>query len=351
MDIDRYIARNEPTWLRLADLTTRARRSMSSLSPPEVEELVQLYQRVSAHLSYVRTYLRDPVLISRLTQLVATANGVLYGKRARTWRAVGRFFALTYPAAVYQCRRQIAIAAAVFFVPALLIGVYLSSNQQALDASGSKKVREHYVHDLFEPYYSDQPAPVFFTQVTTNNIRVSFIAYAFGAVSAGLGAVLLLVMNGAPLGIISAWMISEGDFARFLGFILPHGALELSAIVIAGGAGIALGWTMIVPGDRSRGDAFREVGLRSVTILIGLMTMFLAAGLIEGFITGSGLPTGVRIGIGALLWVAYVGYLVTQGRVANARGITGLLSEPPRDWADEPDRGMKDDLVVPGRLT
>ena len=58
----------------------------------------------------------------------------------------------------------------------------------------------------------------------------------------------------------------------------------------------------------------------------------------------------MRIGIGVLLWLAYVGYLVTQGRIAYARGLTGLLTEPPRDWSDEPDRGMKDALVVPGRL-
>lgn len=351
MDIDRYIARNEPTWQRLDELTGSARRRIGSLEPAEIEELVQLYQRTSAHLSYVRTYLRDPVLISRLTRLVATANGVLYGKRAKTWKAVARFFLLTYPAAVYHCRRAIGIAAAVFFVPALLLGVHLSTSPSALDASGSKKIREHYVHNLFEEYYSDQPAPVFFTQVTTNNIRVSFFAYAFGAVSGGLGAVFMLLMNGAPLGIIGAWMISEGEFGRFLGFIIPHGALELSAIVIAGGAGIKLGWTLVVPGDRARAEAFREEGLRSVTILIGLMTMFLSAGIVEGFITGRGLPVAARVGIGVLLWAGYVLYLVTQGRRATLEGVTGLLSEPPRDWVDEPDRGLRENLVVPGRLT
>lgn len=351
MDIDRYIARNEPTWLRLDELTRQARRRVGSLAPDELEELVQLYQRTSAQLSYVRTYLRDPTLISRLTRLVASANGVLYGKRTKSWRAVGRFFADTFPGAVYYCRRPILVATALFFVPAILLGAWISTNPSALDATAPRKVREHYVQDLFEQYYSDRPAPVFFAQVTTNNIRVGFVAYALGAVSGGLGAVYLLVVNGAPLGIISSWMIAEGDFGRFLGFIIPHGALELTAICIAGGAGLHLGWAMVAPGDRTRADAFREEGLRSVTILIGLMTMFLAAGLIEGFITGRGMPTAVRIGIGVLLWVAYLSYLVAQGRGAAAKGVTGLLTEAPRSWDDEPDRGLRDDLVVPGRLT
>ncbi len=353
MDIDRYIARNEPTWLELDALTRRAHRGIAGLAPAEIEQLVQLYQRTSSHLSYVRTNFAEPALTARLTRLVAAANGVIYGKRAKTWRAVATFFAVTYPAAVYHCRRQVYLAAALFFIPAILLGVWLTHDQHALDASASKKVRQEYVHEQFEPYYSDQPSALFFTEVTTNNIKVSFLAYAFGAVSGGAGAVYLLVMNGLPLGIISAWMISEGDFWRFLGFILPHGALELSAIVIAGAAGIRVGWTAIVPGDRTRSDAFREEGQRSMTIIIGLMTMFLAAGLIEGFITGSGLPTGVRVGFGALLWLCYVVYLVTQGRAAASRGITGLLVEQPRNWQDEPERIVPSSLAieVPGRLT
>lgn len=353
MDIDRYIARNESTWVHLDELTGRARRNMANLEPAEIEELVQLYQRVSAHLSYVRTNFREPALLARLTRLVAAANGVIYGKRAKTWRAVGTFFALTFPGAVYHCRRFIGVAALLFFVPALLLGLWLSNDPAALDRSAPAKVRHEYVHDLFEQYYSDEPAPVFFAGVTTNNIRVSFLVYALGAMSGGVGAMYLLLLNGAPLGIIGSWMIAEGDFTRFLGFILPHGALELSAIIIAGAAGLRIGWTMVVPGDRTRGDAFREEGLRSITIIIGLMTMFLAAGLIEGFITGSGLATSLRVGLGLTMWLVYVGYLVVQGRVASSRGITGLLSELPRSWDDEPDRSLPADalLDVPGRLT
>src|SRR4051794_27230845 len=84
VDIDRYIARNQPGWARLEELTSGARRGIGSLAPDELEELVQLYQRVSSQLSYVRTYYQDPTLTTRLTRIVAAANGVIYGKRART---------------------------------------------------------------------------------------------------------------------------------------------------------------------------------------------------------------------------------------------------------------------------
>lgn len=351
MDIDRYIARNEATWTRLDQLTRTAQKGVGKLSPEELDELVQLYQRTSAHLSYIRTHLREPTLISRLTRLVATANGVIYGKRPKSLATVGRFLSLTYPGAVYHCRRAIAVAAIAFFAPALILGVWLSVDPDALDRSAPLAVRTEYVENQFEQYYSDQPSSVFFVNVTTNNIRVSFLALALGAVSGGIGAIWLLVMNGMPLGIISAWMVSEGDIMRFLGFIIPHGTLELSAIVIAGGAGIRLGWSSLVPGDRTRSDAFRDEGQRTISIIIGLMTMFLLAGLIEGFITGSGLPAGFRAGIGALLGLIYIAFLVTQGRAAASQGITGLLGERPRTWDDEPPR-FSDPIstAVPGRL-
>ena len=329
MDIDGYIARNEPTWQRLAQLTSRARRRVGDLAPDELDELIQLYQRTSAQQSYVRTYFHDGALTNRLTRLVADASGVIYGKRARTSRPIRMFFAVSYPAAVWDSRRFILIGVALVFVPALMMGAWLMHDRRALNASASPAERTTYVHDQFEQYYSNQPHALFFTHVTVNNIGVSFLAFAGGAAFCVFGA-LMLVQNGVALGQAAAWMISEGDTARFFGLILPHGLLELSAICIAGGAGLRLGWTLIVPGDRTRGAAMAEQGRRSVVIVIGLMTMFVAAGTIEGFVTGSGLAPAPRVAIGVAAWVAYVTYLVVQGRAAAARGFTGELGEVER---------------------
>ena len=329
MDIDGYIARNEATWRRLADLTGRARRRVGDLAPPELDELIQLYQRTSAQLSYVRTYFHDRALTNRLTRLVADASGVIYGKRARTSRPIRTFFAVSYPAAVWDSRRFILIGVALVFVPALMMGAWLLHDSRALDASASPSERHTYVHDRFEQYYSEQPHALFFTEVTTNNIRVSFLAFAGGAAFCVLGA-FMLVTNGVALGQAAAWMISEGDTMRFFGLILPHGLLELSAICIAGGAGLRLGWTLIAPGDRTRGEAMAEQGRRSIVIVIGLMTMFVAAGTIEGFVTGSGLAPAPRVAIGVVAWTAYVTYLVVFGRAAAAQGFTGALGEVER---------------------
>jgi uncharacterized membrane protein SpoIIM required for sporulation len=325
VDIDRYIARNQPAWDRLAELTRRARHRVGDLAPAELDELLQLYQRTSAQLSYVQTYYRDPGLTARLTRLVADASGLVYGKRARTGRAVRTFFLVTYPAAVWDSRRFILVAAALTFVPALLLAAWLVHDPRALDASGSLRQRHEYVQDELQ-YYSNHPHAQFFSTVTTNNIRVSFMAFAGGAALCVLGVIILLE-NSLNLGVASSWMISSGHGWQFIGLIAPHGLLELSAVCIAAGAGLRLGWLIIAPGDRTRGEALAEQGRRSITIVVGTMTMFLAAGTIEGFVTGSSLPVWARVAIGVVAWLAYMTYLVHYGRAAAAKGYVGELDE------------------------
>jgi uncharacterized membrane protein SpoIIM required for sporulation len=329
VDIDGYIARNDPAWRRLEQLTRRARRGVAKLAPTELDELLQLYQRVSAQLSYARTYYRDPALTSRLTRLVAAASGVIYGTRSRSLRTLTKFFTISFPAAVWHQRRAIVVATLLFVVPALLTAVWLLNDPIAMDASGSAGQRRHYVEEQFEQYYSEQPSAQFFTRVTTNNIRVAFLAFGMGALMCLPGA-LILVYNALALGQAAAWMISEGEALRFWGLILPHGALEITAIVVASGAGLSLGWAAIAPGDRTRGQALTEEGRRAVVVVLGLMATFVAAGLIEGFVTGSGLPAGVRVAVGVVAWLVFVAYVYVQGTAAAALGYTGALGESER---------------------
>ena len=144
-----------------------------------------------------------------------------------------------------------------------------------------------------------------------------------------LPGIVILAYNGVALGQAAAWMISAGDGARFFGLILPHGLLELTSIVVAGGAGLALGWAWIAPGDRRRTDALAQEGRRAAAVVLGLIATFILAGTIEGFLTGSGLSAALRVTVGASVWVAFVGYIVLRGRAAAASGLTGALGEEP----------------------
>ena len=330
MDIDRFIARNAATWARLGELTARAGRRRR-LSPAEVDELVDTYQRVSSHLSHARAAYDDPALNGRLTRLVSEANGVIYASRTRTRAAVRDFFVWRFPAAVWQSGRFIAVSAALLLVPAVAVGAWMAVSDEALEASAPEAVREAYLAEDFESYYSSEPAAQFATEVTVNNIQVAIMAFAFGALLC-LPTVFLLVYNGASLGFAGGLFADAGELGKFFGLILPHGLLELTAVVIAGAAGLRVGWAVIAPGDRSRGQALGEEARQAVVIALGLALAFVAAGLIEGFVTGRGVPTALRVGIGVAAELVFLTWIVALGRSATARGVTGEMGELDRGW-------------------
>lgn len=326
MDVDRFIARNQPSWNRLDELLRVRRRS---LTPAQVEELVQLYQRTSTHLSHARTQQADPALVARLTRLVATSAGLLYGTRARSAAGLARFFTHTFPAAVWHARRFVAVAALLLLVPAVVVGSWLASSDEALETAGPEAVRAAYVEEDFEAYYSSGPAGQFATEVTVNNIQVAILAFAAGVLLCVVTATILVV-NGANVGVAAGMFAAAGEQPKFFGLILPHGALELSAVIIAGAAGLAIGWTIVSPGDRRRGVALAEEGRRAAAIVLGLLVAFIAAGIIEGFVTPSDLPTAARVAVGVAAAAAFWAYIVVLGRRAAALGYTGAIGEHER---------------------
>jgi uncharacterized membrane protein SpoIIM required for sporulation len=326
MDVDTFLSTNQSSWDRLSSLVGRAGRRVQRLSPSELEELVSLYERTATQLSYARTTYRDPALTATLSSLVARAGAVVYGSRPRTLRALGQFFAVTFPAAVWYSRRFVAVSAALLLVPAFAVGLWVASSPRAVEATGPKAVREAYVNQDFEQYYRSAPASEFASHVFTNNVQVSIYAFAAG-IAFCVPTAFILLFNGASVGVAGGLFASVGQQAKFWGLILPHGLLELTAVIIAGAAGLRLGWTLIDPGDRTRRDALADEGRRALAIVAGLVVVFLAAGTIEGFVTGSSLPTWARVGIGAVGETVLLSWLFLRGRAAASLGLTGALGE------------------------
>ncbi|HYY81685.1 MAG TPA: stage II sporulation protein M [Actinomycetes bacterium] len=326
MDIDRYIATNGPVWSRLAELTGRAQRGVGRLPAADLDELVRLYQRVAGHLSYAQTYYRDPALTAKLSGLVARAGAVVYGTRPRTLRALARFFTVSFPAAIWHVRWFVVAATLASLLPAAALGTWLASSPAAIQATAPAAVREAYVERDFEAYYSSAPAAEFASQVFSNNVQVAFEAFAVGILLC-LGTLFVLVSNGANLGVAAGLFAAAGQQPKFWGLILPHGMLELTSVFVAGAAGLRLGWTLIDPGDRTRGAALAEEGRRAVVIVLGLVVTFLVAGTIEGFVTGRPWPTWLRVGIGVAAEAGFLAWVLVLGRRAAAQGLTGALGE------------------------
>lgn len=327
--LDSYVLENSAEWARLEALVEQANKKSKRLSGPELDELLVRYQRSSAHLSYVRSTYGDPQLTARLTRAVAGARAVIYGSQPRVRGALRTFFASTFPAAVWVSRRQVAVSAVALILPWAIVAIWIANSPAAIEAFAPPALREAYINNDFEAYYSSAPAAEFSSQVFINNIQVSFLAFVSGIVFA-VPTIALLVFNGANIGVAAGLFHDAGQASKFWGLILPHGLLEITAIIVAGGAGLRMGWALVVPGDRTRSHALTEEAQRAVSIIIGLIIVFILAGLIEGFVTPSPLETWARISIGAAAFVAFWAYILAFGPSAAAAGYTGSITDPMR---------------------
>lgn len=323
MDLDAYVAVHRPEWIRLGRLVERA-NSPSRMSGEELDELVELYQRAATHLSVIRSSSHDQNLVDDLASMVTRARVAVTGSRDPGWRSVGQFFVVTFPAAVYV-RRWWAVATAIgFLLVSFVTALWLLSNPDAhRSLVAPDDVMALCNHD-FAAYYSENPAGSFAAGVWTNNAWLSAQAIAFG-VLLGIPTLFFLAFNAFGIGLSGGYLSGCGETEQFFALILPHGILELTVVFVAGAVGLRLGWSIIDPGPRRRVEALAAEGRAAVLVAVGLAVPLAVSGLVEAFVTPSGLPTFARITIGVVVWSVFVGYVWIYGRRAVDAGEYGDL--------------------------
>ena len=329
MDIDAFVAAHQGAWQRLQELTHHGRR-VTQVSPEELDELIHLYQRAGANLANARIeYAADAALVNRLTLLVADAHGVLYGQRdTEVKRGIVQFTTMTFPAAIYGLRRYIAAAAFLTIVPWAVFQIWLAISPTAFDVAAPDATAQQYINQDFADYYRNQPSQNFAAQVFLNNVRVGFLAFAAGALLC-VFTIALLVWNGANAGVAGGLFTHVGQADKFWGLILPHGMLEISAVLVSGAAGLRIGWCIIDPGDRPRFHAFVDEARRLGTVLVGLVAAFLLAATVEGFVTGRPWPTWVRIGVGTVMFLLFWGWTIVFAIRAVRNGTEDFTADAP----------------------
>ncbi|WP_020667975.1 stage II sporulation protein M [Amycolatopsis nigrescens] len=324
MDLDVFVAGHRAEWDRLGELTARSR----SLRGAEADELVTLYQRAATHLSIARSSAPDPALLARLSALVAGARSAVTGTHSPAWREAGLFFSRRFPAAVYRTWRWWVPSAVVTLLVSGLLSAWIAGDPsvQASIAAPEQIRAMTEPGGGYEAYYSSNPAGSFAAQVWTNNAWVAATCLFLGVLCC-LPVVWALWQNALNLAVGIGLMTSAGRGELFFGLLVPHGLLELTAVFVAAGAGLRLGWTVISPGRRSRATALAQEGRSVVALALGLACVLLVSGVIEAFVTPSGLPTWARIGIGVLAEAAFLAYVFVLGRRAALRGETGDLDD------------------------
>jgi uncharacterized membrane protein SpoIIM required for sporulation len=325
VDLDLYVAAHREEWERLERLLGQARRPRR-LSGADVDELVELYQRTATHLSVLQSAGRDPALVGRLSSLVARARGAVAGGRQALWQDVARFLREDFPAVCYRTRWWWLGAAAASIVVAMAYGIYVAHSPEAQLAVAPPEVVKRLVEKDFANYYRSAPAQDFTSKVFTNNVFVAAQAILFG-VLLGLPVLFVLYQNAVNVGVAGGLMAANGRTGEFFGLILPHGMLELTAVFVAAGLGLKLGWTVVDPGGRARSDALAEEGRALVVGALGIAVMLLTSGFLEGFVTPSGLPTWLRIGLGLVAELLFLAWVFVLGRRAHRAGVTGDLRD------------------------
>ncbi|HET9893625.1 MAG TPA: stage II sporulation protein M [Streptosporangiaceae bacterium] len=324
MDVDVFVAEHRAEWARLDELTRRRRQ----LNGTEIDELVTLYQAAAAQLSAVQAAGFDPALSGALSGRLARARAAVTGAQSSSWDAVRRFVAVSFPAAAYRARWWWLACAAASVLVALLIG-WEVARSPALQATllPKSQARQLVTHE-FRHYYSTFDGRSFAARVWTNNALLAAEAITFGLLL-GVPVLLVLFENALNVGVDGGLMAAYGRSGEFWTLILPHGMLELTAVFLATGVGLRLGWTVIDPGNRPRMRAIADEGRAMFTVAIGLVFVLLASGLIEAFVTPSPLPSWARIGIGGIAEGAFLSYVVVRGRRAISEGETGDIAEVP----------------------
>ncbi len=317
MNVDGFVAERQDAWNDLDALLARAGKRLARLEPDEVLRAGALYRSVAADLAIARRRFTGDPIVPRLERLVTSARALVYegGPRRTT---LSSFFARDYWVRVAERPRLLAAAAVLMFLPALIGGVWAAHDPVRAQGTvpglyGAVSEKRQATRDFGR---AASTGPAMSSQIFTNNIRVTFLAFA-GGLLLGLGSAAVLLYNGAFLGVIAGLASVSGN-AKFLAqFTIAHGVLELSCITVGGAAGLRLGLALIAPGYRPRSEVLIEEGRKTVEIVLGTMPWLIIAGLVEGFITPAALGFGVVLPVGIGLGAIYWGLVIWRGRLAR----------------------------------
>lgn len=328
------VRRQRRQWDEYQKLLDEARgRGLDHLDEARVSRFAALYREMAADLARARTYGGSPELLYTMERMVGTGHNLLYRPPSRSWKRFVAFVTGGFAALVRRLWRPVALASVLFYLPALLSFGALTSRPElarevlppvlldrAEDAAEKEARGEGYVEQ------TEVLMPQMATSLVANNVQVAFLAFAGGAL-AGLGTGFILVLNGIMLGSVAGAFANEGQSLHLWTFVLPHGIIELTAICIAGAAGLWLGAGILLPGRRTRREVLVTHGREASALILGVAIMLLIAGLIEGFISPSRLPREIKLLCATIFALAMVSYFAFAGRGRDDVEAAAVLGE------------------------
>ncbi len=316
----KFVERRLAAWERLETFVDRAaRRGIRTLDASEIAELGHLYRGATSDLAYAGGRQFDPALIAYLNRLTARGHSIVYGSSAESGRLrLERFYGQTFPREFRRSLAYVGICAALTVACAVI--AYVAIRVHPGQAYALLPMPKWMIPDTIRKSLHDSNfafdrsfAPAMSALIITNNVKVAILAVA-GSVTLGVETVYIIATNGLMLGGAGALFTNAGFGEDYWATIAPHGVIELTAVQIAGGAGLLIAAAALFPGRLRRRDAIVRNARRAGILMLGVASMLVVAGTIEAFISPQRWPPDVRIGIGALTAAALLYYFSLAGR-------------------------------------
>jgi len=276
-----FVEQNKENWGRFE-------RFVAGESKSNPDEINELYNQITNDLSYARTHYNKRSIRVYLNQMAKTVYLGLYKHRRGKWKSFLAFWKHDLPLALFRARKELNVSL-IFFLSFMAVGIFSSVHDPDF---AEVVLGERYITMTEENIKNGEPMAVYessgevdmFFSITYNNLLVAFRTYILGAFF-GIGTLIILLYNGIMVGSFQYFFIERSLFQESFLTIWMHGALEISAIIIAGGAGLTIGRGMLFPGTLPRLQSFQIGARRSIKIMLGLIPVFIVAGFIEGFFT------------------------------------------------------------------
>lgn len=331
LDLPRFIATERPAWTELERMLDRIARSPDQR--PALEEAKRfhfLYRKVSADLGRIATFAAEPELRAYLESLTARAYGEIHETRSRAGRfRPWHWFSVEFPRAFRRHFRAFVISALITLAGVLFGGFAVAFDEEAKETILPAQFASH-LGDPAERVRREESTgrdrlqghqSTFASQLMANNIGVSIKALALG-MTYGIGTIVILFYNGVILGLVALDYIFAGQLVFLLAWLLPHGSIEIPAILLAGQGGLVLGHALIGRGDRAPlAQRLRAVGADLMTLIGGVAVMLVWAGLVESFLSQYHepvIPYSLKIAFGSLELALLCWFLATRGRREEA---------------------------------
>jgi uncharacterized membrane protein SpoIIM required for sporulation len=309
----RWLEKRKTYWARLEQLVDRSNKGgISALDHRELQELGLLYRQTASDLATVREDVTSNQLSFYLNQLLGRAHNLIYMGHKQKISGLVRFYTQTFPQVFRETFPQTFLAFLIFAVAGIATWAVtihdpaFAHRMLGPEMMATIEKREMWTKSIVTI------KPLAASAIMTNNLTVCFTAFAMG-ITAGLGTINMMVTNGMLIGVIGAATWQAGMALQLWSFVAGHGALELPAIFISGGAGLEIARGMLFPGLLPRRESLALAGGRAARLMIGIVPMLIVAGIIEGFVSPSGLAIPLKFLLSGVLLTALILYLTRVG--------------------------------------